>query len=313
MRQLNKNMYQRVTMKSLSTAALLVALIVTGSGLLRAQEIEATVTVNTDQLSFGAQQEVANFAYDMERYINSVRWTGEPWEGEKVKMNFSVVFTGSRDGFYGARLMVGSQRDVNKSEKLSAMMKILDEGWTFQYNRGQPFIQDETRYDPLTGLIDFYVYIALGMDLDSYGYLGGATMYEKAWTLAQRAQVRTDVEGWSTQTPPGSYSRYGFVRELTDLRFNPIRKFIFDYHYNGLDLMADNRNAALDSINEHFTGLVIAVDKIVQPSVILRVLNDAKYIEYADIFTGYRDPIIWRKLMRIDPGHTSTYEAASAK
>lgn len=296
-------------MKSLPTIILLAALVL-GTGTLHAQEVEATVTMNTDQLTFADRQEVAGFADDMENYINTTRWTGEEWEGEKVKMNFSVVFVGKDKGYYLARLVAGSQRDVNKSEKLSAMMKVLDESWNFQYNRGQPFIQDETRYDPITGLIDFYVYIALGLDLDSYGNLGGATMYEKAWTIAQRAQVRTDAEGWSTQTSSGSYSRYGFIREFTDLRFNPIRTFIYNYHYNGLDLMADDRNAALDSVNTHLTDLVVAVDKIVQPSVIVRVLNDAKYVEYAETFTGYRDPIVWRKLMRIDPGHTSTYEEA---
>ncbi len=301
-------------MKSLSIAAVLATLMLgVGAGSLAAQEIEATVTINVDQLPFGDQQEVSGFADEMERYINTTRWTGEEWEGEKIRMNFSVVFTGGREGVYGARLMVGSQRNVHKSEKLSAMMKILDEGWTFRYNRSQPFIQDLTRYDPLTGLIDFYVYLALGLDLDSYAYLGGATMYEKAWTLAQRAQVVTDVNGWSTQTPSGSYSRYGLVREFTDLRFNTIRRFIYDYHYNGLDLISEDRNAGLDSINNHLTNLVVAVDKIVAPSVILRVLNDAKNVEYAEIFTGYRDPIVWRKLLRIDPGHASVYEAARAR
>lgn len=301
-------------MKSLSIAALLATVMLgVGARSLQAQEIEATVSANVDQLGFSEQQEVASFADEMERYINTTRWTDEPWEGEKIRMNFNVVFTGGRDGVYGARLLVGSQRNVHKSEKLSAMMKILDEGWAFRYNRSQPFIQDLTRYDPLTGLIDFYVYMALGLDLDSYGYLGGATMYEKAWTLAQRAQVLTSLDGWSTQTPPGSYSRYGFVREFTDLRFNPIRKFIYDYHYNGLDLIAEDRNAGLDSINNHLTNLVVAVDKIVSPSVILRVLNDAKNVEYAEIFTGYRDPMVWRKLLRIDPGHASVYEAARAR
>lgn len=296
-------------MKSLSITVLLAALVLS-TGTVHAQEVEASVTMNTDQLTFSDRQEVAGFADDMENYINTTRWTGEEWEGEKVKMNFSVVFVGKDKGYYLVRLVAGSQRDVNKSEKLSAMMKVLDESWNFQYNRGQPFIQDETRYDPITGLVDFYVYIALGLDLDSYGNLGGATMYEKAWTIAQRAQVRTDVDGWSTQTSSGSYSRYGFIREFTDLRFNPIRSFIYDYHYNGLDLMTDDRNSALDSINNHLTDLVVAVDKLVQPSVIVRVMNDAKYVEYAETFTGYRDPIVWRKLMRIDPGHTSTFEEA---
>ena len=47
-------------------------------------------------------------------------------------------------------------------------------------------VRDPSRYDELTGLIDFYVYIALGLELDSYGYLGGDAMYSRAWQIAQR-------------------------------------------------------------------------------------------------------------------------------
>lgn len=280
---------------------------------LRAQEIDATVTVNADQLPFTLQQEVAGFADDMQHYVNQTRWTAGEWEGGKIKMNFSVVFTGYVDGVYGAKLVVGSQRAINNSEKFSPMVKILDEAWNFQYVRSQPFIQDPTRYDPLTGLIDFYVNIAIGLDLDSYGSLGGASSYEKSWTLAQRAQVRNDVNGWSPDVASGNYSRYGLIRELTELRFAPIRRFIYSYHYNGLDLIQADRKAALDSINNHLTALVIVKDKLVQPSVLLRVFNDAKYIEYAELFAGYPDATVWRKLLYLDPGHQSVYEEAKSR
>jgi hypothetical protein len=302
-----------MSMKYLSTVGLLAAALIACALPARAQEIDATVTVNSDQLPIAARQEVSGFADEMQRYINNTRWTTEPWEGEKIKMTFTVVFSSANNNSYSARLLVGSQRNINKSEKLAVMMKVLDDAWAFNYVRNQPFIQDPTSYDPLTGLIDFYVYLALGLDFDSYGYLAGTSMYQKAWTIGQHAQIRSDVSGWSTQTSPGSYSRYGFVHELTDMRFNPFRKFIYDYHYNGLDLLADNRTAALDSINNHLSELVLAIDKIVEPSVILRVLNDAKNIEYAELFTGYGDQVVWRKLLAIDPGHKSVYETARTK
>lgn len=282
----------------------------------RAQEVEATVTINVDQLPASLQQEVAGFGEELQRYVNSTRWTDADWTGDKVRMNFNVVFTGgSSDGDYGAKLLVGSQRGVYKSENLSPMMKVLDDGWLFHYVRNQPFQRDPSRYDELTGLIDFYVYLALGLDLDSYAYLGGSSMYDRAWTIAQRAQLLQGdgIKAWTTQATPGSWSRYGFVKELTDIRFQPIRQFIFDYHYNGLDLMAKDRQVALDSINEHLSDLVRTIDKLVQPSTIVRVLNDAKYIEYSGLFVGYSDPMAWRKILYIDPGHQSIYEAARNK
>ncbi len=278
-----------------------------------AQEVEATVTVNVDNISSLAQSEVASFADEMRRYIESNRWTDEEWEGPKVKMNFSVYFTGaSGDGVYSARLLVGSQRSLHNSENFSPMMKVFDDSWAFRYVRSQPFVQDLTRYDELTGLVDFYVYLALGLDLDSYAFKGGSAMYAKAWAIAQRAQVLQSVPGWSTEGSPGSYTRYNFIRELSDLRFEPLRKFVYNYHYNGLDNLSKNRPAALDSINSYISDLVLAKDRLVQPSTILRVLNDTKNVEYAELFRGYDDPsgLIWRKLVNIDPGHKQIYDAA---
>jgi hypothetical protein len=302
-------------MKTLSAAAILLgAVALFGSLRATAQEIDATVTANTSQLSPSIRDEVAGFAEEMQRYINSTRWTDIEWEGEKVKMNFSVVFTGgSPGGGYGAKLLVASQRNVFHSDKLTPVMMIFDGEWSFPYTRGQPFQRDPSRYDQLTGLIDFYVYLALGHDLDSYNYLAGTPMYQKAWDIAQRAQMRSDASGWSTNVDVGAYSRYNIVRELTDARFNPLRKYLYDYHYNGLDLMADNRAAALDSLNKHLTSLVLAKDKLVQPSTLMRVWNEAKYTEYADLFAGYSDKQVWRKLLYLDPGHQVQYEAAQKK
>lgn len=277
------------------------------------QEVAASVTVSYDRLSLQGQSEVAGFAEEMKRYIESMRWTSHDWEGDKISMNFNVVFTGeSGDGAYGATLIVGSQRSIGRSDKQSAMMKILDNAWNFHYVRNQPFIQDPTRYDDLTGLIDFYVFVAIGLDFDSYSPNGGTAMYEQARLIAQRAQVVNSVAGWGTDAAPGSYSRMNFIKELTNLRYEPIRKFIYNYHYNGLDLLSENRNAALDSLSSCISDLVQAVDRLVEPSTIVRVLNDTKNLEYAELFRDYTDPegLIWRKLVYLDPSHKQVYDAA---
>ncbi len=66
----------------------------------------------------------------------------------------------------------------------------------------------------------------------------------------------------------------------------------------------------MDSINSHMSKLVVAVDKLVEPSTLVRVMSDAKHMEFAELFAGYHDKQIWRKLMFIDPGHQTIYENA---
>lgn len=278
-----------------------------------AQEIESSVSINVDQIPSADQEELSGFADEMKRYIDEMKWTGEDWSGEKVAMNISVVVTGGGNGYYTAKFLVGSQRKVDGSGNLTPMMKVLDEYWEFRYSRNQPFQHDPTSYDHLSGPIDFYAYVALGLELDSRTLYGGNAMYERASELAQRAQLRSDSKGWTTQAVTGSYSRVGFIRELTNARFAPLRAYIFNYHKNGLDLLASNRAAGIDSINNHLTSLVFAIDKLVESSTIVRVLNDTKYREYAELFAGSRDAMVWRKLMFIDPIHQAIYEEAKNK
>jgi hypothetical protein len=278
----------------------------------RSQEVEASVSVNSDRISPAGREEVAGFADELQRYLNSTRFTSSEWEGEKVRMNFNVIFVGeSGDGRYSVNVMVGSQRNVFKSASLSPMMKVFDEAWSFRYTRNQPLQQSPTGFDEITSVVDFYVYLALGFDLDSYDDQGGTAMFDRARDIAQRAQIRPDASGWSSDVKPGRYSRYGLVRELTDMRYLPIRRFLFDYHYSGLDIEAEQgKQAALDSINTFLSDLVVAVDKLVGPSTILRVVTDAKHLELAQLFAGYSDTQVWRKLMYIDPGHQTVYEEA---
>jgi hypothetical protein len=296
-------------MKATTFATACLALLLT-SAAARAQEVEATVTVNADQLPASLRDEVAGFADDMKRYIDDMRWTDYDWDGLKVRMNFNVVFTGYNDGNLNAKLLVGSQRTIDKSEGTSPMMKVLDENWAFPYSRNQPFQRDYNRYEELTGLIDFYVYIALGLDLDSYNQFGGTPMHVKAREISQRAITRSSGGPWSTQVQSGVFSRIGLVRELTDIRYNAVRQFVYDYHFNGLDLLGTNRAAALDSVNKHLSALVIAKNKLVEGSTLLRVLTDAKHVELSELFVGFADETVWRKLSYLDPGHATIYDAA---
>lgn len=290
------------------------ALVVGTSTPLAADEVEAVVSVNSERLPIKLREEVAGFAAEFERYVNETRWVGDNWQGAPIQINFNVAFTqGNDDGQFRASIAIVGQRDIYLSDRYSPTMRILDEDWTFKYVRNQQFRQDPVGYDPVTGVIDFYVYIALGLDLDTYGYLGGKEQYELALQIARRGELSVSADGWSADEPAGAYSRQNFIRELTNIRFFPLRKFLLDYHYNGLDRLAEYPGRALDSLNKYVSELVRIKDNLVSSSTIIRVINDSKYQEFAEIFTGYADRTIWDKLLYLDPTHQTTYEEARNK
>lgn len=299
---------------ALLCAAVFFAFLIAAAPSAVADEVEAIVSVNSERLPIKLREEVAGFAAEFERYVNETRWVGDGWQGAPIQLNVTVAFTqGNDDGQFRASIAIVSQRDIYLSDRYSPTMRIIDEKWTFKYVRNQQFRQDPVGYDQVTGLIDFYVNIAIGLDLDTYGYLGGKEQYERAMQIARQGELAVSADGWSVDEPIGSFSRQNFIRELTNIRFYPLRKFLLDYHYNGLDKRAEYPERALDSLAKYVTDLVKIKDNLVSSSTLVRVINDTKHLEFAEIFTGYKDRTIWEKLLYLDPTHQSVYEEARNK
>ncbi len=281
----------------------------------RAQEVRATVVVDALQLPIDRQEEVAGLAAELERYVNGMQWYGDGWSGKPIDVTISIGFTESvGERGYRAQLVFVSQRDIYQSPAASPIMRILDDGWTFTYARNQTLQQNSATYDEITSVIDFYVYIALGLDLDTYGFLAGDQLFERAASIARRGELETSAGraiGWGRDAVGGGgFSRYNLINELTNTRYQPIRRFLLNYHYNGLDRLAEYPERALDSISSYIDDLVQIKDRLVSSSTLIRIINDAKHIEFAGTFKGYADKTIWAKLLYLDPTHQSVYESA---
>lgn len=272
---------------SMKNFILIFLIFISAASLATAQEVEATVSVSSDKLPQSARDEISGFAEELKNYINTKKWTELDWQGPKLQVTFGVNLVNVTDNYFKAKLLVGSHRTLANGAT-SPMLKIIDDelknsnddGWTFTYRRGQQLYSESTGYNEITSLIDFYVYLALGLDFDSYAKLSGDAMYAKAQHIANSASAR-GLDGWSANVKTPRYSRLGFIKELTDIRYQPLRVFIYDYHYNCLDLIDKDRNKTLDSINNLLSGLVLTIDKLVEQTIIVKVLSDSKYQEFA--------------------------------
>lgn len=277
------------------------------------QAIRATVNVDVTRLPVDIQEELAGFGPELERYIATTRWVDD-WDQEPVNISLTVGFSEVLgEGSYVAQLVFVSQRDVHRSPSISPIMRILDDGWSFRYMRNQQMQQNTATYDAITSVIDFYVSIAIGLDLDTYGYLGGAEMYERAASIARRGELETSAGrtfGWDRDVAGGGFSRYNLINELTNARYFPIRRFLLNYHYNGIDRLSEYPDRARDSIVTYISDLVRIKDNLVSSSTLIRMINDAKHLEFATTFRGYHDPSIWARLLYLDPTHQSVYENA---
>ncbi|CUS86149.1 protein of unknown function (DUF4835) [Candidatus Kryptobacter tengchongensis] len=271
-----------------------------------AQEIECKVTVNFEQLPPQNKSDLSDFAEKIQRYINTYKWTDVDLGGEKIQCTLNIFFTSASGNNYQAQIFIGSQRKIYDSDKSTALLRILDDKVDFYYDKNAPMYHDEFRFDPLLSLIDFYMYIVIGYDFDTYEPLGGTEFFEKAFRICTNAQSSRYSRGWQKVT--SGFSRFNLIDELLDSKYSNFRKAMYDYHYNGLDLLQKKTDEALATIDS-VIDVIIKIKKDVNPtSTLVKLFFDAKYMELAEIFKLSKNKeAIYKKLILADPSHQSTY------
>ena len=84
------------------------------------------------------------------------------------------------------------------------------------------------------------------------------------------------------------------------------------YHFSGIDSLQYDKKTALEKIAQAI-DIIGKVKKNEVKSFIIRAFFEAKYLEIAATLVDYYDKSIYRKLMDIDPDHSSTYEEYARK
>ncbi len=288
------------------------------SSLLPAQEMDCDVTMNTDALSSEVKDNLVDFVSQLKQYVNSYRWTKEDFGNEKIRCSMTISFIGKQgENHYIAQAFIGSQRPIYKTVRSTALLRIIDDKWEFDYVRSQSMVHSDYRADPLLNFIDFYVYLILGYDADSYKdtYKAGmgTTYFQKALEIVNRSAGSGSAgKGWTVSSEV-TYSRAQLIEELVNPKFQTIREADYEYHYRGLDLLNKDEAKARKNIFTALMKIAKFQRKINQRTLIIRTFFDTKYLEIADLFRKDPDPEIYTKLSAIDPAHQKSYDEAQSK
>jgi hypothetical protein len=278
-----------------------------------AQEIDCKVTIDMQNLTAEARENITNFAKSVEDYINTYRWTPDDFGNDKIKCTFDIFMQGSpSENNYVAQVFIGSKRQIYKSEKSTGVVRLLDDKWEFAYTRNQPFHHNSFQYDPLLSFIDFYIYIILGSDYDTYKMLDGTRYYQQALDIVGKARSGGGSGGWESKLS-GTYNRSQFIEEIMNQKYKTVREAIYFYHFKGLDLITQNKKKGLENVLKAVESIANFQKKINERSVFLKTFFDTKYLELCDLFSDYSDTKVFDKLNKIDPSHQKYYDEAKAK
>ena len=276
-----------------------------------AQELNCEVTVNVENIASGQRDYLRTFEADVKKYINNNRYTDEDLGGERIDCSMNVFFLpGSSENRYQAQVVVVSQRPVyngnEKSGKNTQVIRILDEKWDFTYVPNQPMNKDDYRFDPVTSFLDFYAYLIIGLDLETYTELSGARCLQKALNICNLATSTAYSSGWQAAAT-GSYSRFGYLDELMNMKNQQFREAFYSYHFDGLDLLATQPQLGLDKILKSIESIA-ELRKQNPRTILVKTFFDSKYLEIADVFLVWPDRGVYDRITTADPQHQGTYD-----
>jgi hypothetical protein len=272
-----------------------------------AQELNCRVEVNFQNLPVNNRELLTDFAGVIENYMNSTRFTTEDW-AQKIDCSMSIFFTGaSSDVDYSAQIVVISQRPIYNSTANSPILTVNDGQWQFKYQKGQALYANQTSFDPLTSFLDYYAFIIIGMDMDTFERVGGTVYFKRAQDIVNLGSNSASSLGW--QSSSSVYNRWGLANEILSATYSFFRNAIFEYHY-GIDIYGQNKQLGQQKIAHLVDVLWVMYEKLGSlNSVYIRTFFDSKSGEIIDHLKDYPDPEIFSKLKKIDPPHSSKYDA----
>jgi hypothetical protein len=203
---------------------------------------------------------------------------------------------------------IQSSRPVYGSTYNSTLLNLSDKDFSFNYTEGQPLdYSDQNFINNLSSLLAYYAYVIVGIDYDSFSKFGGTAYFAKAQNVVNNAQ-NSPFAGWKSFE--NLRNRYWLVENLTNKTYNPIRETIYEYHRNGLDILADNRSKGRKQILGLLPQLQ-KIDKQKQGSMLNQVFFTAKADELVNII-GSADPQdkvkAYNLLTALDPPNIAKYE-----
>ena len=295
-------------MKNIAIAFIILLLSISN---LHAQDLNARVQVLTPKLQTSNKRIFTVLETAMKDFLNGRKWSADQiLPTEKIDCNFILNVT-SWDGSstFSGELQVQSTRPVYGSTYTSTLLSNNDKDFDFTYTEGQQMdFNDQNFQSNLTSVLAFYANIIVGLDYDSFSKFGGTPYFNKAKTIVNVAQT-SSYKGWNAYE--SNFNRYWLAENLNNKIYTNLRGFMYDYHRNGLDLMADNPTTGRKVISGILPALT-QLDRTRLGAMLPTVFFSAKSDELVSIFSkaDMQDKTqAMNVLNQADPANGNKYQA----
>lgn len=248
-----------------------------------AQELKCNVEVNSQQVEGTNKSVFETLQEAISTYMNETKFTNTSFSPiEKLDCRMFLTVKEYTDDRIKGELQVQLSRPVYNSTYTTTVFNFRDTRIDFEYREGDPLIFNENSVDRnLTALLDYYAYLFLALDFDTFSPKGGQPFYDKAQSIVQQAQSLGEV-GW--RTFEDTKNRAAVLNGFTESNTSAIRDLLYRYHRLGLDQMATSVDKGRSEVTESLGDLKTVADNAPM-SVILSIFRDAKLDELVNIYT----------------------------
>ena len=253
-------------------------------GIAQAQQLNCTVNVNADQVTITNKQIFSTLEKSLSDFINKTDWTGIVYKQEE-KINCSMYITVSAydSNQFTATIQVQSSRPIYGSTYSSPILNFNDKDFSFKYNEFENLNFNPTNFESnLVSVIAFDSYIVIGMDADTFSKQGGSKFLETAQDVANVA-ISGGYKGWGQAD--GTQNRYFLINDMLSNTFSSFREALYEYHFEGLDIMQSDLKSAKLKIKDAISTLG-KINETRPNAFITRIFFDAKSDEIVSIFSA---------------------------
>ena len=253
----------------------------------RAQELQARVTLNYSQIQGTDASVFEDLKQTLTQFINDRQWTNLQFQkNERIPCNFNITVTkyDNSSNLFTCKATIQANRPVYNSTYTSTIYNNTDNDFNFNYAQfDQLQFNEENLDNQLTALVAYYAYLIIGINLDTFAPMGGEEVLQQCMNLANNSQ-NLNFPGWKAFD--NDRNRFAIINDYLDGSMKTFRQFQYDYYRTGLDEMANNAERGR-------TNITIAIENDLKKchednpmSMLPQIWTDYKRDELANIYKG---------------------------
>ena len=293
--------------------ALTVVALIASAMTTQAQELQAKVTINRNQIQGTDASVFESLEETLTQFINDKQWTNLQFQpNERIVCNFNLTVTkyDASTNVFTTTALIQANRPVWNSAYTTTLYNNRDADFTFEFSQfDQLEFNEEIIDNQLVALIAYYAYLIIGLDLDSFSPMGGEDILQRCMNLVNNAQ-NLNFPGWKSFD--NDRNRFAIINDYLDGGMQPFRQLQYDYYRKGLDEMSTNAERGRTNIT---TALLENLKKCHENkplSMLPQIWTDYKKDELANIYKGKGTPnekeAVYDLLFSINASQTNTWE-----